>query len=728
MYDILKNIKVIDLGAGQAVSKAGLLLAQAGARVEKIEDISLPGVLSDVEHALWNRDKIKHVLNFSDGSGQTALHELLADADILIHDRLPKEAKRLNLDGDYLTRIYPNLIHVAVGAWPAGHPREEVPVDDLLALAGAGILDEQEPVDRSGPVYLRFPLGSNHAFLLTAIGALARLYARRRTGRGGSVRTSLVQGALVPMMMHWARAENPSPSVAAGIPKYNSVTLFECADGLWFHSMGEVAKVPKVQAALVAMDPAERQRLNSLYDRDIVTLTPDRGACDAVFRTRPREEWLQAIWAADLPAQPVTETGKLLEDEQAIANNFVEDVDDSNFGRIRQPGIPFQLDFDGNGDGQDEAEIHKEMKAPLAGIKVLDCGNFLAGPLGAMILGDLGADVIKLEAVSGDPMRFIEWAFNGCQRNKRAIAVQLKHSDSRPVLDGLIGWADIIHHNLRLPAAGRLGLSRDDVKKVNPKAIYCHISSYGRHGPRKDWPGYDQLFQAVSGWELENAGEGNNPTWLRFGMMDHICALTSVFATLLGLLDRDKSGKGGAVYSSLLGACLSTLESFRLADGAMTPMDRLDKEQLGVSPIRRLYQCSDGWIAVAGAWDRATVEVQNIFSDVKVVEQKLLVGTLVEAKVFFDQWDIPTEPVVLSNREAFLDNEDHKAAGLVSKFNHPEYGKFELPGSFWDFGDMTVKFNHGPPMLGEHTREILSQQGYAADEIESLIADNVIGV
>ena len=146
-----------------------------------------------------------------------------------------------------------------------------------------------------------------------------------------------------------------------------------------------------------------------------------------------------------------------------------------------------------------------------------------------MLLADLGADVIKLESSTGDQMRGVEWSFVGCQRGKRSVAHRPEVAARRgPRSKRSIRWADIVHHNLRMPAAHRLGVDYESVKAVNPDIVYCHTSSYGPRGPRADWPGYDQLFQSSCGWEVAGAGEGNPPMWHRLGFMDHQCALSSV--------------------------------------------------------------------------------------------------------------------------------------------------------------------------------------------------------
>ena len=206
-----------------------------------------------------------------------------------------------------------------------------------------------------------------------------------------------------------------------------------------------------------------------------------------------------------------------------------------------------------------------------------------------MTLADLGADVVKVERPgAGDDTR--SWGppwtdrgatyYLGLNRGKRSIALDLRDAAAKPVLEKLVRWADVVHHNLRMPAAEKLGVGPQAVRAINPTLVYSHVNSYGPVGPRKAWPGYDQMFQSSSGWELEGAGEGNPPMWHRFGMMDHQCAMASLVATLLGLYRRDETGEGQFVAASLLGASVMTVsETLLRADDTLAPYARLDGDQ-----------------------------------------------------------------------------------------------------------------------------------------------------
>lgn len=719
---ILKGVTVLDLSTGLAGSVAGLVLAESGAEVVKV---SIGGQrLAGSEYAVWNRSKKGIILDYA-GGDRTKFENLARSAHVLIHDLTPARATAAGLDPHRLATLSPDLIVCAIGSYPSGHPLCETPVDDMLVLASGGICDEQIAVLRDGPVYLRFPLGSWGAAWLAATGIIARLLHLRRGGRPGTVETSLFQGALVPVAMHWYRAASPSESLARGMPKTQKPALFRCSDDVWLHLMATPDRTPLMRAALDALganDVVAANTQTGITHR----LFPNWGANELIFARHDSATWLEQLWAHDVPAQAAVPMGAIYFDEQAEANHYVVEVDDPVLGLTRQPGAPFSVAPPAavrcpapfpDGDRDEVLTIGPALfgasgdgagPRPLAGIRVLDFGNFLAGPLAAMLMADLGAEVIKVEAAAGDQMRWVEWSFISCQRGKRSLALDLKDASVRPVVERLVAQADVVHHNLRMPAATKLGLDYATLQAINPDIVYCHVSSYGPAGPRRDWPGYDQLFQAQTGWEYEGAGDGNPPIWHRFGMIDHQCALASLFATLLALHHRAGGHGGQAVAASLLGAGLLTVsETVVLADGTLTPFAKLDAQQTGISPTHRLHRCADGWIAAAGGDEAARVALAPQLADWPCAEAE-------------DRLRAVGAYVVRAREDqcaAFFDDADNAAIGLTTSYDHPVYGKLEQPGAFWRFGGLELALGRAPPTLGQHSSEILAELGFGADQI-----------
>jgi crotonobetainyl-CoA:carnitine CoA-transferase CaiB-like acyl-CoA transferase len=215
------------------------------------------------------------------------------------------------------------------------------------------------------------------------------------------------------------------------------------------------------------------------------------------------------------------------------------------------------------------------MPGPLEGIRVLDFGQFLAGPFGPMLLADLGADVIKIEPTRGDGMRgSVVGSFMGCQRGKRDIAVDLKQPEGLRIAHELVATADIVHHNMTLGTAERLGIGYEHCKAIRSDILYCNNFMYGAQGPLAHLGGLDPLGQAASGieWEQGPVATGNPPLWYRYGHGDVAAAMPSVTAVLIALFHRNRTGEGQSMWASLFhGSMLYTADSWLDADGAPSP-------------------------------------------------------------------------------------------------------------------------------------------------------------
>src|SRR5690348_15480547 len=237
------------------------------------------------------------------------------------------------------------------------------------------------------------------------------------------------------------------------------------------------------------------------------------------------------------------------------------------------------------------------MTYALEGVVLIDFGQYLAGPFGPMVIGDLGADVIKVEPVTGDGMRPVGAPFFGCQRGKRDIALDLKNDRGREIALQLVEKADIVHHNMTAGVATRLGIDYDACKRVNPDVVYCNTWAYGLEGPLARFGGLDPLYQAACGLEYD-AGPveaGNTPLYYRFGMTDTANAMLSVVGCLAALYHQRRTGEGQELWTSLLDGAAVFASDALLVDGAPLERPRLDKEQRGIDPLYRLYETQDGW-------------------------------------------------------------------------------------------------------------------------------------
>ncbi len=382
------------------------------------------------------------------------------------------------------------------------------------------------------------------------------------------------------------------------------------------------------------------------------------------------------------------------------------------------------------------------MPGPLEGLRVVDFGQFLAGPFGPMLLADLGADVIKVEPTRGDGMRGnVVGSFMGCQRGKRDIAIDLKTPEGLELGLRLVATADMVHHNMTKGTADRLGIGYQHCKAVNPDVLYCNNYMYGALGPLSELGGLDPLAQAASGieWEQGPVAEGNPPLWYRYGHGDVAAAMPSVLALLIALFHRNRTGEGQWMWASLFhGAQLYSADAWLGPDGTPSQRPVLDAEQLGLGALYRLYETADGWLqlaavrtdhwmALCGALGRteladdprfATPEARDerrdeltsllaaVFAtDLAVNWRRILDAAGVPSEVSTDTWD----------GETVLFDADLERLGLVTEYAHPLLGRVRQFGNLITFSDTPGKQERAAPMLGQHTREIMTELDY--DEV-----------
>ena len=220
------------------------------------------------------------------------------------------------------------------------------------------------------------------------------------------------------------------------------------------------------------------------------------------------------------------------------------------------------------------------------------------------------------------------------------------------------------------------------------------------------------------------------PIWHRFGMMDYLCASASAVASLLGLYHRDvTSGTGQAVAASLLGSSLLTVsETAALPDGSLLPFARLDRDQTGISPGCRMYRVRDGWVAVVAPTPETLAALLRVATteDERLLASRLASHNRDELLAALDAAGVPSEPVLLDQREAFLSDPANIAAGLVAVCDHPRWGRLEEVGSFWEMGEASQPLDRAAPELAQHTTEVLAEAGYSHEQLEQLAASGAI--
>jgi len=397
------------------------------------------------------------------------------------------------------------------------------------------------------------------------------------------------------------------------------------------------------------------------------------------------------------------------------------------------------------------------MEQALEGVKVLDFSQLLQGPYATQMMGDLGADVIKIERNgSGDIYRgltfFNQWiagdespCFMAWNRNKRSLAVDMKSTQGKEIIYKLAKDADVIVENFRPGVMARLGYGYEDLKKINPSIIYCSASGWGDDGPYLTRPGQDLLVQSVSGAIMTSGKQSDGPVAIGTALCDQVNGLNSVYAILAALYYREKTGKGQEIKTNLLSSAIAfQMQDYFTIQNLGHTFERPESKigHPGNGAPFGMYQTSDGYLTIAmSPWpklvealgDDSLMQYNNpqvLFDDrdkihgiieaitvTKTTEEWLdimLALDLWVAKVN-DQKDVENDPQVIHNN-TFVEVE-HPKAGKVKVTNVP-FTMSETPG----------QIRRPSPMIGEHGKEILSELGYNKEEIESFISENIISI
>lgn len=396
-----------------------------------------------------------------------------------------------------------------------------------------------------------------------------------------------------------------------------------------------------------------------------------------------------------------------------------------------------------------------DQMAPLGGVRVLDLGRHQAGPTCAMWLGDLGADVIKIEnpergedgRASGPPFFNGESAFFlSANRNKRSLALDLKHPAGQEIFRRLADGSDVVVENFRPGVMDALGIGYAAVSARNPRIIYCSISGFGADGPFADRPGLDQIIQGTSGLMSLNGFEGGEPVRVGLPIADLLTGLFGAYGVLAALQARERTGRGQVVTTSLLESMVGMLsfQGIRYLNGAGVPPPAGNHHPIN-APYG-VFRTRDGYITLGATGEKrwtkfcAVLNAPEWREDPRFatnggrfahrVELAELIGAKLQAHTS-DEWEkilndngIPAGPIYLLDQA--LDHPQVLHRDMVVEREHPTMGLVRLLGLPVKLSETPGAVSRVPPQLGQHTEEVLGELGLGEPELARLRAEKVI--
>jgi formyl-CoA transferase len=389
---------------------------------------------------------------------------------------------------------------------------------------------------------------------------------------------------------------------------------------------------------------------------------------------------------------------------------------------------------------------------PLAGIKVLDLTSVLYGPYASQTLGDWGADVIKIEPLTGDTWRYsgqfrnrgMTGQFMAVNRNKRSLALDLKQPDGKSVLQRLIATADVLLTNIRPAALARLGFGYEACQQINPRLVYAAATGFGQDGPWAARPAFDEVIQASSGF-ASAMGSDDEPAFVPSLVADKICGLTLAGAVSAALVHRERTGKGQMVEVPML-ETITAFNSIEMLGGHAfdPPIGPAGYKRM---KERRPVRTRDGWLtmlpysgenwciffeavghpecieqfAVRDSVSRA----QNIDRIYNKMAEIAITRTTAEWEELLLRIDVPH--AAFAKITEIAEQPHLKAVGMIATLDHPSEGRIRQARPSARFSDTPAEIRRMPPRLGEHSRAILREAGFTEEDVASMIEKKVVG-
>jgi crotonobetainyl-CoA:carnitine CoA-transferase CaiB-like acyl-CoA transferase len=763
---MLEGVRVVDFTTDIAGPYCTKVLADAGADVVKVETEAG----DPLRH--WGSGALFEYLNTSKRSIHGDAAHLVTTADIVVTDR-PAEVSQLRA-------AHPALVVTSItpfgcdGPW-ADRPSTEFTLQAACGSTGQRGLPEQPPLSAGGRI------GEWETGTYAALGTIAAYREAARSGAGEHVDVAMLDCMAVTMVT--------CPSVFASFAGWPPQT-----------GTGRVIEVPSVEPTLDGFAVVTTNSAQQFQDFLIMIGRPD--LLDdpdlplAAKRFARRHEFLAAVrdYTAKqttvevmgdaslyrIPAGPVLDGSTVPDFEQFVARDVFQPAPS---GRFLQPRVPYSISGTvrrsfGAAPGLGEhtagvewlaprpttagANHQPEWRLPLAGVRVIDCTAWWAGPAATTVLASLGAEVIKVESVTRpDYMRFAstrpptedrwwEWGplFHTANAGKRAVTLDLTRPEGLDAFERLVATADVLVENYTPRVMEQFGLGWDHLHQRNPELIMVRMPAFGLSGPWRDRTGFAQTMECLTGMAWLT-GFADGPPVLVRGACDPLAGMHAVIATLLAVIERDQSGGGRLVETVMVEAALNAAAEQVVEYGASGTVLRRDGNRGPVAAPQGVYPCTgdDRWVAIAVASDDQWHALCSVLGHPgwttdpsladdggrrdahDLIDRELTAWTTtVDAETVAELLSghgIPAE-VVTPPRD-IVTNPQLQARSLFETEQHVVTGDHQLPMLPFRFGRVDHWLRAPAPTLGQHNDEVLAEIGLPPEAVEALRVSGVVG-
>ena len=757
MPGALEGIRVIDFGHYIAGPLTGMLLADYGADVIKVDPPGGPRWKTPA-NATWNRGKRSILLDLKQNDDLATAQALVRDADVVVENFRPGVAQRLGIGPEAMLQANPRLVYCSIPGFASDDPRAAVPAwEGVVGASAATFLLEPRDDGVDEPVYSAIPTASTFGAFHAAVAIAMALNARQRDGLGQHIETPLYDGMFVTNAYRGISfhdpVEGPNFPYAAGSfgpTQYRGAWdgFYRCKDDRWLYFSGYTNlnwRQFQEAAGIADWQPETALDFDAL-DRDPELLAQTLKRAQALFMTRTAQEWEDLVAASGSEAVVCRTSQEWMDHPHARQSKMVIQVDDPAYGKMLQPGINVRMSrtpgkvrspAPAPDQHRDEILSHLSSSSPadplpapettlrsaLQGVRVVDLCIELAGPTLGRTLAEFGADVIRIDNPTRKERHFTMVLHNDVNQGKRSIFLDLKTEEGRNVLWKFLGTADVVIQSYRMGKLEKLGLGYDEIRKHNPKIIFATLNAYGHVGPWAQRPAHDPCAQSVTGMSLRFGGDGF-PLLQASPTSDYGTGFMATYGVALALLHRQRTGEGQYLDTALAYTTMTMQSLFMQSYQGKVWDEPRGRHALGNGPLQRCYQARGGWFFLgARKSDLPRIAAIDGLSGVQDLRGQSLADALQErfiakpVQVWVDLLNaagIGAHSVVSDFAELMVDPWA-KAHGLSLTRDHEGIGLMTTCGPAFRLSRTPVRPGRPAPKPGGNAREILQEHGIGKD-------------